>query len=111
MAQKYIVDGNLEHDKTSYKTGDSLMLEDDQAAPLLAIGRVKVAEEASQKVAGQPSNPGIPGGKGSPTNAPPPPKPAPEAAPPPAPQPPTPAPAQPKQPTPEEIAATVAQVE
>lgn len=42
MAKQYIVDGNLTHDRQPYKTGDKVMLEDDQAAQLLAIGRVKL---------------------------------------------------------------------
>jgi len=45
MLQRYIVEGMLDHDRVIYKTGDTLTLEDAQAEPLLAIGRVKPAAE------------------------------------------------------------------
>src|SRR5579883_3225558 len=51
MAKTYIVDGNLKHSGTHYKTGDMLELEDVQAAPLLALGRVKLASEQPQEAA------------------------------------------------------------
>jgi hypothetical protein len=45
MQKKYIVDGNLKHDSQTYSTGDILMMEEEQATPLVETGRLKPAVE------------------------------------------------------------------
>jgi hypothetical protein len=45
MQKKYIVDGNLKDDTGYHTTGDIMMMEEYQAVPLVAIGRLKPAVE------------------------------------------------------------------
>jgi len=119
MAEQYMVDGNLIHDQEQYRTGDMIMLEEEQAQPLLAIGRVK---PAPQDIA-SPQEPAAPtvtdGSDGFPIREPSAPAVNDAASPAPAPsQPVTPttppqmpaAPAVPKQPTEEQIAKDMEQL-
>ncbi len=45
MQKKYIVDGNLKDDTGYHTTGDILLMDEAQAAPLVEIGRLKPAVE------------------------------------------------------------------
>lgn len=112
MAQQYIVEGGkLKHNGLLYKSGDQVKLEDNQAKPLLACGRVKLIEApaqpeqpvapqtpapAPQQPVAQPEAPAAPQGGGQ------------TVTPPAQPQ----QPAQPitGQPTPDEIAKTASEV-
>lgn len=57
MQEQYIVDGNLNHDGTYLKTGDTVMLTPEQAAPLLEIARVKKAEQSTPAAPQIPAQP------------------------------------------------------
>src|SRR5207244_1508404 len=45
MQKKYIVDGNLKDDTGYHITNDIILMDEEQAAPLVAIGRLKPAVE------------------------------------------------------------------
>jgi hypothetical protein len=105
MQKKYIVDGNLKDDTGYHATGDMLLMDEDQAAPLVAIGRLKPAVEDITPP--QESAPAVPDGfpqrdipAAPPQSAP---APAQQAVPQVDPQ-------QTKQPTPEQIAKDMEQV-
>jgi hypothetical protein len=108
MQKRYIVDGNLKHDTSFYTTNDVIVMEEEQAAPLVSIGRLKPADEdVTPPQAPTPAQPTPPVPDGFPQHAP---------TQPPALQPPAQPPAQteqPKtgQPSPEEIAATAAEIQ
>jgi hypothetical protein len=112
MDKQFTVEGNLSHDNHQYKTGDPIVLNETEAAPLLAIGRIKLPAPPAPTEPAAPQQPPI-----QPPQMPPvePPQVTPPAVPPqggPGPQqPPTPpAPTEPVtgQPTPEDIANSVA---
>lgn len=48
MDKQYTVDGNLSHNNQTYKTGDPIVLNEIEAAPLLVVGRVKLPEAPAQ---------------------------------------------------------------
>jgi hypothetical protein len=111
MQKRYMVDGNLKNDSQYYNTGDIIVIDEAQAAPLVAIGRLKQAVEdiTPPQASAQATPDGFPQR---------------DSDVPPAPQQSAPAPAQPaqqavpqvdpeqpKQPTPEEVAATAASVQ
>ena len=47
MQKRYIVEGNLKHDTMVLTSGDVVVMDEAQAAPLLAIGRLKEMNEAA----------------------------------------------------------------
>jgi hypothetical protein len=108
MQKKYIVDGNLKDDTGYHATGDMLLMDEDQAAPLVAIGRLKPAAEDITPQSAPAAPDGFPDrniGQAAPANQ----TPAASA------QPsqhavPQVDPQQPKQPTPEQIAKDMEQV-
>jgi hypothetical protein len=69
MQKRYIVDGNLKDDTGYHTTGDSILMDEDVAVPLVAIGRLTpaVADLTLPEASAQ-SDPEIPGGDGFPVH-------------------------------------------